>query len=129
LQLLEALPRTELFVGFSSTVTQQNKVQGIFYGYTDSNTKGSSAFGAGVHEWLGVGLGASKKGNVFIEAQATPWVQASVSVGFDGVGVSGGIISGNTSKDFEAKAGLGLIVSVAIPFLAPSMTQSVPAYR
>lgn len=72
--------------------------------------------GVNVVGWLGAGIGASNEGNIYAQAQATPWIHAQVSLGVDGLGGVVGFDAGDTAYDFEVKAGLGLILIFVAPY-------------
>ena len=115
-------------VGFSSTLTTQNKEPGFVYSYTDvGNDSSSCGVGTNAGGWLGANVGASTEMNIFVGAQVTPWVHGSVSLGLDGIGLIVGFDVGDTSYDFEIKGGWGLIIAIFAPQLAPSVPQTNPA--
>ena len=102
-------------VGVSATVTEQDNEPGLLYTYEDiGNDEIKTGAGVNIGGWLGTGIGSSSEGNVFINAQVTPWVHGEVSIGYDGVGAVLGVDVGNTSYDFEVKGGWPLIVVFAM---------------
>lgn len=103
-------------VGFSSTLTKQNKEPGLFYSYSDiGNDTDKYGVGLNVVGWLGLSVGVSSSTNLFANAQITPWVHFEASVGFDGVGVLIGIDVEDISYDFEIKGGWGLLIALLAP--------------
>jgi len=103
-------------VGFSSTVTQQDKDAGVFYTYTDvGNDSSKSAAGVNIGDWLGLDLGVSSDINAFAGVQFTPWLHCEVSVGIDGICIMVGFDIEDTSFDFEIKGGWGSIAILAFP--------------
>ena len=103
-------------VGFSSTLTKQNKEPGFFYSYSDiGNDTDKYGVGLNLVGWLGLSAGVSSSINLFANAQITPWVHFEASVGFDGVGVLIGIDVEDISYDFEIKGGWGLLIALLAP--------------
>ena len=108
-------------VGFSSTVTKQNKELGLVHSYSDiGNDASKYAAGINVVGWLGVDIGVSSEINVFVSAQVTPWIHGEVSVGLDGIGAVVGFDVGDTSYDFEINGGWGLIAIFVVPQIVSS---------
>ena len=98
-------------IGYSSTVNKQNKRNGIFYSYSDTGNN-SVSYGVGIGEWYGIGVGASKDGNIFYEVQLSPYFHGGVSIGIDGFGYTYGIDVGNTAHDIEVKVGWGTVALI-----------------
>ena len=108
-------------VGFSSTVTKQNKNPGLIHSYSDiGNDANKYAVGINIIGWLGADIGVSSEINLFARAQVAPWIHAEISGGLDGVGVVLGLDMGDVSHDFEINAGWGLIAI----FIAPQIVTS-----
>jgi len=108
-------------VGFSSTVTKQDKEPGLVHSASDIGND-ASKYSAGINivGWLGADVGVSSEINAFVSAQVTPWVHGEVSAGIDGIGAVIGFDVGDTSFDFELKGGWGLIAI----FIAPQLIAS-----
>ena len=117
-------------VGFSSTVTKQDKELGLAHSYLDSGNDASSvAIGVNVGGWLGADIGVSSEINAFASAQVTPWLHGKASVGIDGLGVAIGFDIGDISHDFEINCGWGLVAIFVFPQIVTSsgQTSSAPA--
>ena len=108
----------------SSTETLQREDEGVLYSYRDMSTSlsGNSSCGVGINisGWVGANVGVSSDRNVYVEAQVTPWMHASVSLGLDGVSASFGLDKNDVSHDIELRLGWGLTIF----FFAPELMNS-----
>ena len=103
-------------IGFSTTVTKENKEPGLFHSYSDIGND-SNKYGAGINicGWLGASVGVSDEINAFIDVQVTPWVHGELSLGLDGIGLTLGFDADDTAFDFEVNGGWGLIAILYSP--------------
>ena len=98
-------------IWISTTTTVKDKEEKLFYSYKDiGNKENKTGVEMNVKGWLGIGVGGSSEGNVFVNSQITPWIHSEFSVGIDGVGGIVGIDIGYTTYDFELKFGWGSII-------------------
>lgn len=117
-------------VGFSTTVTKQNKELGLLHTYSDiGNDASKYAAGINIIGWLGIDIGVSSEKNAFASVQITPWIHGEVSLGLDGIGAVVGFDNDDTSYDFEINGGWGIIAIFAAPqILAGGQMNGTPAY-
>ena len=105
-------------VGFSNTVTKQDKEPALLHSYIDVGSDATKfAFGINVGGWIGADIGCNSNVNLFVTVQGTPWIHGEVSIGLDGIGVILGFDNDSLSSDFEIFGGWG---SIAI-FVAPQL--------
>ena len=105
-------------VGFSNTVTKQDKEPALLHSYIDVGSDATKfAFGINVGGWIGADIGCNSNVNLFVTVQVTPWIHGEVSIGLDGIGVILGFDNDSLSSDFEIFGGWG---SIAI-FVAPQL--------
>ena len=108
-------------IGFSSTITEQDKKPALMYSYSDSGTNGTK-YGIGtLYKGTGSDIGISTEGFVYFNKQLADTVHAETSLGIDGVGVTLGVIGDNTTNDFEIKVGWGTISLFGLGAKAVSM--------
>ena len=99
------------FGNFSYTVTKQlNEAEGFYYYGNVGN--GWASYGVGMNwgDWYGMNVYVSENIGIGTSAQLTPWFTFGAELSLlEGVSLSTGIISGNTTHEISANIGWGTI--------------------
>ena len=114
-------------IGFSSTITEQDKKPALMYSYSDSGTNGKKHGVGTLYKGTGADIGISSEGFVYLNIQMTQMtdsIHAEASFGVDGVGLTIGKIDDNITNDLEIKAGWGTISLFGLGAKAFSMLKS-----
>ena len=96
-------------IGFSSTITSQDKDPALMYSYVDAGTNGTKHGVGTLYKGTGADIGISTEGFMYLNIQMADHVHCEASFGVDGVGLAVGQIDGKITSDFEIKVGWGTI--------------------
>ena len=114
-------------IGFSSTITSQDKDPALMYSYVDAGTNGTKHGVGTLYKGTGADIGISSEGFAYLNIQMTQMtdsIHAEASLGVDGVGLTIGKIDDNITNDFEIKVGWGTISLFGLGAKAVSMLGS-----